>query len=427
MTNQTFSSSFSVPESWLGATIAPHPPADSTDVEELITNALCNPIGTPRLRDLARSGQRVAILIDDCTRKTPTAQILPFVLAELSASGVPQHDITIVVALGTHRPLTERELAAKLGAAANAGCAVVNQSCTDSTGFVEVGHMQSLQHGFELPSIPAQLNRLVLDTDLRISIGMITPHLDAGFSGGAKMVLPGVCSLATVDAFHLASAFVSMNQLGDPDAPLRRLLEAFVALHAPLHFIVNVVLRLDGSPHACVAGDPITAHRAGVVHARRVYGVHVDRRYPIVIANCTPYDQDLWQSLKGAWAGDLLTADGGTLILLSAAPEGNSTYPLVPYYAGIDPDLLRTDILSAKVIHAMQAATGVMWGTLRRRIRLSLVSPGLTAEDAAAMRAEYFADVEAATAAAVSRLPASEREGAVAVILQAGVVLPMSG
>lgn len=399
--------------------------------EELVAAALRHPSGTPPLRELAQRtylpGQRIAILIDDCTRKTPTAQILPLVLAELAAAGVPQHDITIIVALGTHRPLTESELQTKIGAAAHGGFAIVNQPCTDADGFVEVGQMTSLQGGVELPTIPAQINRHVLHADLRISIGMITPHLDAGFSGGAKMVLPGVCSLATVDAFHLASAFVPRNQLGDPEAPLRQLLEAFVARHAPLHFIVNVVLGLDGSLCACVAGDPITAHRRGVEEARRVYGVWIARRYPVVVANCAPYDQDLWQSIKGAWAGDLVTADGGTLILVTAAPEGNSSYGLVPHYAGIDPDLLRAEILSGRVADAMQAATGVLWGSLRRRTRLMLVSAGLTAADAASMRAEYFADVETAVTAAVARLPAAEQAGAVALIPQAGVVLPIPG
>ena len=431
MAQQTSSTSFSVPQPWVGAVIAPQPTAASGEAEALAAAALRHPTGTPPLRELAqsiaRAGQRVAVLIDDCTRKTPTAQILPLVLAELAAAGVPQHAITIVVALGTHRPLTENELVAKLGAAAHSGYAIVNQPCTNTAGFVEVGQMISVQGGVELPPIPAQINRQVLQADLRISIGMITPHLDAGFSGGAKMVLPGVCSLATVDAFHLASAFVPQNQLGDPDAPLRRLLEAFVARHAPLHFIVNVVLGLDGSLYACAAGDPIAAHRRAVEAARRVYGVRVIHRYPIVIANSAPYDQDLWQSIKGAWAGDLVTADGGALILVTAAPEGNSSYGLVPHYAGIDPDLLREDILSGKVADAMQAATGVLWGSLRRRIRLMLVSAGLTAADAESMRAEYYADVGAAMKAAVARLPAAERAGAVAVIPQAGVVLPIPG
>jgi hypothetical protein len=176
-----------------------------------------------------------------------------------------------------------------------------------------------------------------------------------------------------------------------------------------------------------------------VTHARRIYGAPVPRRFPIVIADCAPYDQDLWQSIKGAFAGDLLTADGGTLILHTAAPEGNSSYGLVPYYAGFDPDLLRTRLLSGRVVDApvrdaplggdaaMQAATGVLWGSLRKRVTLALVSAGLTAEDAAAMRAEYFTEVEAAMAAALSRLPPPARAGAVALIPQAGVVLPMPG
>jgi hypothetical protein len=119
--------------------------------------------------------------------------------------------------------------------------------------------------------------------------------------------------------------------------------------------------------------------------------------------------------------------------------EDELHHPLVPYYAGIDPDLLRRSLLSARVVgtavaaadapghDALQAATGVLWGSLRKRVRLALVSAGLTAKDAAAMRAEYFADVEAAMAAALSRLPPAARAGAVAVIPQAGVVLPMPG
>ena len=228
MAQQTSSTSFSVPQPWLGAVIAPQPTTAPGTTEDLVAAALRHPIGTPPLRELAQRihmpGQRIAILVDDCTRKTPTAQILPLVLAELAA-GVSPRDITIVVALGTHRPLAEDELQTKLGAAAQAGYTIVNQPCTAAADFVEVGQMTSLQGSAELPPIPAQINRHVLQADLRISIGMITPHLDAGFSGGAKMVLPGVCSLATVDAFHLASAFVPQNQLGDPEAPLRCLLE----------------------------------------------------------------------------------------------------------------------------------------------------------------------------------------------------------
>ena len=426
--NSTWLSSLSIPPEWVGCILEL---GDRTGMrsggDTLVIAAKVTPPDLMPLRELARPGQSVAILLDDCTRKTPTAQILPSVLAELAAAGVPPQQITIVVALGTHRPMTPAELHAKLGAAADGPYTVVNTPATDADAFVHAGFTPSLRPDLHLPPIPAQINRHVLEADLRIGIGMITPHLDAGFSGGAKIVLPGVCSLPTVDAFHLASAFVEGNQLGNPDAPLRLLLERFVADHAPLHFIVNTVLAPDGSLHACVAGDPVAAHRAGVELARQVYGAPAPRRYPVVLANCAPYDQDLWQSIKGAWAGDLLTEDGGDLLLVTAAPEGNSGYKLVPHYAGMDPDLLRAEILRGTVEDAMQAATGVLWGELRRRVRLSLVSRGLNAADAAAMGADFYPSVEAATAAAVARLPDSLRRGAVAVIPQAGVALPRPG
>jgi nickel-dependent lactate racemase len=363
--------------------------------------------------------------VDDCTRKTPAAQILPWVLAELALGGVSPAQVTLVVALGTHRPLTDAELRAKLGRALDVGCAVVNTPAGDPHAFALAGSTASLRPDLHLPPIPAQISRAVLDADLRIGIGMITPHLDAGYSGGAKIVLPGVCSLATVDAFHLHAAFVAGNQLGNPDAPLRLLLEGFVSEHAPLHFVINMIPSADGAPVGCVAGHSVLAQRAGAQIARQTCGLRAPRRFPVVVAHCAPYDQDLWQSIKGAWAGDLLAEDGGDLIVVTPAPEGNSLYKHVPRYAGMDPDRLRASILAGDVEDAMQAATGVLWGTLRRRLRLSLVSTGLDEETARLMGADPYRSVEAAVAAAVQRLPAARRQGAVAVIPRAGVALPL--
>ncbi|MBK8049003.1 MAG: DUF2088 domain-containing protein [Anaerolineales bacterium] len=333
-----------------GATVITAAPVEpTTNVAATIDRALEHPVGTPALATLAATAKRVAIIVDDGTRKTPVNRILPPLLAALDAGGVPADAVQIVVALGTHRPLTPAELAYKIGAEVVARYPVINVSCTDADAFVQVG---------EDDEIPAFVLRDVLEADLRIGVGMITPHLDAGFSGGAKIILPGVCALATVDAFHRASAFVAGNQLGRVAAPLRVRLEAFVARHAPLALIVNAVLTPEGALYGCVAGDPILAHRAGVELARAVYGVRLSQRYPVVVADAAPYDQDLWQSIKGAWAGDLATADGGTLILVTAAPEGNSNYPDVPRYAGMAPDLVRQRLLDGTIQDSLQAATG---------------------------------------------------------------------
>jgi len=144
-----------------------------------------------------------------------------------------------------------------------------------------------------------------------------------------------------------------------------------------------------------------------------------------VVANCYPYDVDLWQSVKGIWAGDLVTADGGTLIAVTAAPEGNSTYPLVPGYAGRDPDEMKREIETGAAEDDKQAATGVMLRTLMRRIRLALVSEGLTAGDAGAMGIDIYPSVEAAVAAEIARLPIERRPGAVGIVPHAGIVLPV--
>lgn len=402
---------------WLGPVLTPQSAAALPDPAGALAAALAQPTGAPRLRELVRPGQTIAVLVDDVTRKTPAVQILPHVLAELAAAGAGPDTVRIVVALGTHRPLSEAELAGKLGRAVLQRYRVVNTACTEAGAFVDLGTTEQ--------GLPISLLRAVAEADLRIGVGMITPHLDAGFSGGAKIVLPGVCGLATVDAFHKASAFDDANHLGNPEAPLRRMLEAFVQRHAPLHFIVNVVLNEEGQLAAVAAGHAVLAQRQGVEAARAVYGAPFDRRYPVVVAAATPYDQDLWQSIKGAWAGDLVTADGGTLILATAAPEGNSLYPLVPAYAGQDPVQLRARIAAGQVEDAMQAATGVLWSRITRRVRLVLVSPGLEPATAAAMHAGYAESVDAAITAAVGRLPAAERAGAVARLPLAGLTLPL--
>jgi nickel-dependent lactate racemase len=338
-------------------------------------------------------------------------------LAQLSLAGVAPADIRLVIAPGTHRPMIETEINAKIGAELAARYEIVNSPATAASEMVYLGRSAN--------GIPAWVNRAVVEADLRVGLGMITPHLEAGFTGGAKIILPGVCSEASVDAFHSASAFIPDNQLGRIDAPLRRHLEQFVADYVPLQFIVNVVTTLTGELYACVAGHFIDAHRAGVGYARQLFGTPVKRRYPIVVANCSPYDIDLWQSVKGIYAGDLITADDGVLVIVTAAPEGNSNYPLVPGYCGRNPAELQQEILAATTADAKQAATGVMIGRLKQRIKLALVSTGLTPMDAAAMGMAYHASVEAAVEAAINRLSPADRPGAVAVLPQAGLLLPV--
>jgi len=407
-----------LPDEWLGEVVHPRPVVPVADATVLIAAALADPTGAPPLAHLVRPGQSVAIIVDDHTRRTPIQRILPPVLAQLELAGVAREQICLVVALGTHRPMTRAEIVAKVGPQVAARYEIVNVPCT--------AHDQMVYMGTSANGIPAWVNRAVAEADVRVGLGMITPHMDAGYSGGAKIVLPGVCSEQTVNAFHTASAYLPLNQLGRVESPIRESLEQFVAERVPLDFVVNVVITLDGQVAHCVAGHPVQAHRLGVEHARATFGAPVQRRYPIVVANCAPYDVDLWQSMKGAFCGDLVAADGGTLVLVTAAPEGNSTYPLLPTYAGRTPSELKQEIEAGQAQDPKQAVGGIQFGMLKQRLHLVLVSEGLKQQDADAMGIAYCDSVEGAVVGAVEQLSPAERMGSVAIILQAGIVLPLA-
>ena len=319
-----------IPDEYLGEVIFPNSVNPAQEPDKIIQEAINNPIGCPPLRKLVKSGQKIVIIVDDYTRMTPIHKFLPLVLEELHFAGARKEDIKIIFALGTHRPMSQEEIINKVGPQIAKEYQFVNIPSTNKRELEYLG--ESSNH------IPAWVNRTVVKADFRIGLGMITPHLDVGFSGGAKIILPGVCGTDTVNTFHARSADLSENQLGVIKSPLRLALEEFVCNRIPLNFIVNVVVTLNDEIYQCVAGDCILAHRAGIQFAQKSFGTPVKHRYPIVIANSYPYHQDLWQSQKGMWCGDLLTEDGGTLILLTQALEGNGNYPLYPSYIGMDPD-----------------------------------------------------------------------------------------
>jgi len=407
-----------IPDNWLGEVVRPRAVVPDADVSMLIKNALDSPIGTPMLSQLASPGQTVAIIVDDYTRKTPAHLILPFVIQELMLSGVDRKDIKITIALGTHRPMTQAEIWSKVGSDIASQYEIINTPCSTESEMVYLGDSSN--------GIPVWAQRFVAEADVRIGVGMITPHMDTGFSGGAKIIMPGVCNMLTVDTFHSHAIKAPANQLGKINAPLRQDLEQLVCERVQLDFIVNLIMTLDHGIYQCVAGHAIDAHRVGVKYAQEVYAIPLKRRYPIVVANCYPYQQDLWQSTKGIACGDLFTGDGGTLVLVTQAAEGNSTYPLYPYYIGIDPDELKNELDANNVEDPKAAVGGVLVGWIKQRIDIVLVSDGLTRSDADIMGMEYFDTVETAVKAKIAKLIESHRQQAVAVITHAGILLPQA-
>jgi nickel-dependent lactate racemase len=403
-----------IPDDYLGEVVGPRRVVAGSGSDAIIRHALEHPVGTPLLPQILRPAQNVAVIIDDVSRETPTAQLLPPLLEILAGAGLEKANIAIIIALGTHRPMTEAEIAVKVGPEIMKTYRVFNTPCEDDRQMVYLGTSST--------GIPAWIHRTVAEADFRIGVGMISPHMDTGFSGGAKIILPGVCGCRTVDAFHVRQARLSGNQLGVVNAPMRRDLEMFVGDRVGLDFILNAVLDRDGALYRCVAGHYLQAHRRGIEFAREVYGVPVARRYPLVISNAFPAQIDLWQSTKGIASGELMTLDRGTLILLTHCREGNNTHPLFADYVGQPPGRLLDALEAGKAEDTVACALAVPISRVKERIKICLVSSGLGASEAKRVGFTHYKTVEEAIAA---ELWSCGDEPRVGVLTHGGVILPL--
>ena len=404
-----------VADRYIGEVASPKRVDKCLDPERLILEALENPIGSLPLERMVGSGTEVAVVIDDISRETPVNLILPHLISRLRLGGVESKDIRIVIALGTHRPMTSSEIFEKVGSEITESYTVVNTSCLDEKEMTFLGTSNG--------GIPAWVNKAVAEADVCIGVGSITPHMDTGYSGGAKIILPGVCSACTVEAFHVRQAELCGNQLGVEDAPLRLDLEAFVRERVGLDFIFNVVMDGWGCLYKCVAGDFLKAHRQGIRYAKEVYGVAVSKTYPLVIANSYPAQIDLWQSTKGIASGEMITSDGGTLILLTHCREGNYTHPTFAKYIGSRPEQLLRLLETGEAEDPVACALAVPICRIKQRIKIAVVSHGLSEEIGPELGFAYYATIHAAVEKELSALAVPV--GSLGILTHAGVSLPM--
>jgi lactate racemase len=291
----------------------PSLPSNQLDV---IRKGLIYPIGLPRLADMARGKRNIVILIDDYTRNTPVNLILPELLSELHLANIEPKSIRFLVASGTHRPMTFDEKCKKVGNQIMLDYKIIDHQYDDVSQLVQ---LPTTSGGIEV-----WVNRIVIDSDLVIGIGHIVPHRVAGFSGGGKIIQPGVCGAVTTGQTHWLSAqFNGSEIIGVVDNPIRQEIEN-VAGAAGLKFIVNAVLDGTGKLVECFCGDPQQAFRAGAKCALEVFGAFLGKPTDIVISDSYPADIDLWQASKAIYSADLALRPGGILILVTPCHEGVS-------------------------------------------------------------------------------------------------------
>lgn len=282
---------------------------------ELVEAAMEHPIGTPKLSELAAGKKTCTIIISDHTRPVPSRDILPPMLRQLR-EGNPEIQVTLLVATGFHRPTTTAELEAKLGQEIAGREKIVVHDAFDPTSNVQIGILPS--------GAPLVIDRAAVETDLLISEGFIEPHFFAGFSGGRKSVLPGVCDKTTVLGNHCGQFIASpCARTGVLEGNPLHIDMVAAAEMAKLAFIVNVVIDEEKKTVAAFAGDFRKAHEAGVAFLRPYCEVKAIPADIVITSNGgAPLDQNIYQSVKGLTAAEASAKEGAVLIMCAELADG---------------------------------------------------------------------------------------------------------
>lgn len=297
--------------SFLGAFL-PQEEETVADEQEVLRQALEHPIGTVRLRELARPGQKVAVVTSDMTRPCPSDKLLPPILAELNAAGVLDADITVIIALGLHRAQTSAELEEMLGPQVCRRVRVLNH---DPEQVVRLG---STSRG-----TPVEFFRPLVEADLRVCLGNLEFHYFAGFSGGAKAMLPGCASKATVNANHALMVQPGAMAGKIEGNPVRADLEEGAAMLGA-DFILNVVVDGHHRVTGAVAGHAEQAHRQGCEMVARRGSVPIPQLADVVVVSAGGYPKDvnMYQAQKALDNAVHAVRQGGVIIWAAECVEG---------------------------------------------------------------------------------------------------------
>ena len=395
------------PTDWEVEVLNPNDAPALSDAQ--IDRAFAEPIGTPRISELAKGKKSAAIVVDDLSRPTPAAKVVPFLLRELAAAGVPKSEIRFVVGPGSHRPLTDVEIAKKIGADVAAEYETTNHDFMSG----DLRALGSLDNG-----MPIYLNRIVADADFKICLGGIYPHSSVGFSGGAKLIVPGIAGFATMYYFHtFPPGRGYANIEGESDEPDRRGSAELAAAVLGLDAIANVVLNTRREICGVFVGDFVKAHRTGARFALDTYSTEIPEttrnETDLVIINCYPLDSDAIQLDKALAA--LTYFENAHTIALYPASDGSC------YHGLFD----RLDYARFLQQRAEQTPPALPEPRIGRRGQLHVWSENFLADD---FYKEYpasllFRDLEQLIQLFAEKLPAHAK---VAILPVAGIQVPVS-
>ncbi|MBI2938462.1 MAG: nickel-dependent lactate racemase [Thaumarchaeota archaeon] len=292
--------------------------AETVSDEEIKRNILI-PLASPPLRELARGRKRSVIVIDDLNRPTETYRILPVLLEEMESAGIRAEEIDVLVSLGAHRPMSRGELVKKIGEKMVNTLKVYNHNPYENLTLV----------GKTSFGTPLYLNRMLVEADLKIVVGSVIPHPYAGFGGGAKLVLPGLAGMDTIELNH-KPAYASMSgAIGRVEGNQRRAEIEEAAKMVGIDFAVNSISNSEGRTAGIFAGGLAESYREAVRYAQKVYATDVPYNLDVAVFNAFPKDDGVIQSFNSlnVWSSRSssdrqIVKPGGTVVIASSCPDG---------------------------------------------------------------------------------------------------------
>lgn len=369
------------------------------DQGQAIERALDNPLGGRDLRSLASSARSAAISVCDITRPAPNRLVLPFVLRRLEEAGIARDRITILIATGLHRPATQAEIEEILGPEIAGAYEVVNHNAREIS---EHRHLGSTRSG-----TPVYIDERFVSADLHITLGFIEPHLMLGFSGGRKLVAPGLAAQETIKVLHSPKFMRDTRAIEGSveDNPLHReLLE--IARMAGHHFIVDVALTRDRKIAAVFAGDAELAHAAGMQFVSHVMLEQLPGPVDAVITSSAGYPLDLtfYQAIKGITAAQHIVKPGGRILLIAECSEGPGAAEFC--------EMLRKTSSAREYLDSIRSAPVVVdqWqleklALVAEKLEILFYTPGLPSEYNEFLWGKAYPSAEAALTALTEGLP----------------------
>lgn len=369
---------------------------------QVIADALDAPISLPRLEEAAKEAKTACILICDITRPVPNGLFLRQIIDRLTIAGVPLSGITVLIATGLHRPNLGEELKELVDDPwVVENVKVINHYARNDEDIVMLGKTP-------VKNTPVGINRHFLNADIRIATGLVEPHFMAGYSGGRKVVAPGVAHHTTIRTFHSArfmedpnatSCNLDNNPLHDEQLEIIKMIGGDI-------YALNTVLDEDRNLVFANFGEIIESHLATVDFVRDSIAIKVPRKFPTIVTSAAgyPLDKTYYQTVKGMVTPMDILAEGGTIVIVAECAEGFGSPEFrtaQEKLVALGPEAFLDTLLEKQLADVDEWQTEMQLKPMRIG-RIFLVAPKLSAEDRAITGVTCFDDLETAVAQAVS-------------------------